>query len=519
MESDNKSLNIDFVQKAAVRYIEKLSIISSTLEKLKGDSLQSSIIRKRLITDLENEFYPVLQRNYKDIESDLNKLLIDSNGVSDDTDNECINLKDLIKAAKEETYSEAWLVLNTIPLGALIYLGGKAKIGKTDLIYNLMYCVTTGEDWLGIPVTKGNVVIFSLEENESSIRTKSRSHGYFSSKFLEGEDVDNVFMYKDLDLYNSPSTVRDKCIEHKPKLLIIDTARSALMHSPYEEKNPKWAEVFRVVQSYAIKYKCTIIVVHHFTKDDTTTSLFKLLAGTSNLAGIGEGAIGLFRNDNGESFLAFETRDVGTRKFNISRQRDPKTRKIKFQLLGVHGVSEDVVELKKSIIFLLMYKDSFYTEIKEYVKNHNMFETALSSLEDDQSILHREVDGHEEVQFYIEPTTKYYLSNSEEYKKISIYSEIANKLVKCTTKQDVLKVYQEYSKKSSSGKEEVNGAFSLLPKETALELKISIAKEYNNYPHHIFEEHPNAKILDVDLKTDEGLPIWTVNTDSGIIKC
>ena len=500
-------IDLDNIVKVAEAYTKELSKIIEVLDNPTLDITAKSIASSLAESKLYEQFAHLTNKSIKDIQKDIINYRARLTSVKQTGEEDVINLRDFLSSSHQDDIGD-WLVLNTIPLGALMYIGAGPKVGKTDLMYNLMRAVSTGTDWLGNPVNQGDIVLFSLEESRNSIKTKARDHGYYASMFMDSCPA-NIHLVKDLDLANNPVKVRDVIKDYKPKLVVIDTLRAALKCSPYDDNQQMRWEPLRTVQSYALQYNVTILALHHFNKlDNHNESLTKLLSGHSVLPSIGEGAIGLFRDKTGNTILKFETRDTGTKKLLLKRKRDKLTRQITIEVAEILGLPPEVLALRKRIIFLLMYKPCTYLELEDLLGS-NCLDAALESLEDDCTITSKYKEDDNIAEFYITKSVKYYLSKSPAYKDVSVCAEIANRLLSCDNKEEVLEVYKLH------GIEIVNKTMGLLPSAIANEFRIKLGMSIED-PSKYLVDFPGSTIVKVDLFKDKP-PVWHIKLIDGTI--
>lgn len=71
-----------------------------------------------------------------------------------------------------------WIVPNLLPRGEVVVVTAAPGLGKSLLVYELLYAVATGGNFLGFPVQKGKVLILQLEEGKSSWTTRLKAKGF-----------------------------------------------------------------------------------------------------------------------------------------------------------------------------------------------------------------------------------------------------------------------------------------------------------------------------------------------------
>lgn len=64
-----------------------------------------------------------------------------------------------------------------IPRSGIVFLFGPKSLGKTGLQLSWTQAIATGEPWLGLPVTKGRVLLVELDQHQSTIQPRLRKVG------------------------------------------------------------------------------------------------------------------------------------------------------------------------------------------------------------------------------------------------------------------------------------------------------------------------------------------------------
>ena len=172
-----------------------------------------------------------------------------------------------------------------LPQGVTI-LGGAPKIGKSWLVLDLCLHVSTGEPFLGMPVTKGTAWYISLED--------TREHLHRRLGIITDEEPDNLFFTTEEDGIGTMADTLEKHIHNfvkqhpDTKLIVIDTFQLARGNS----KEPSYAGDYADIQKFkhiADKHKVAILLVHHLRKMGDSDPINKL----SGTTGIGGGLFGV----------------------------------------------------------------------------------------------------------------------------------------------------------------------------------------------------------------------------------
>ena len=173
-----------------------------------------------------------------------------------------------------------FVVRGLLPQGLTI-LGGAPKIGKSWLVLDLCLHVSTGEPFLGMPVTKGTAWYISLED--------TREHLHRRLGIITDEEPDNLFFTTEEDGIGTMADTLEKHIHNfvkqhpDTKLIVIDTFQLARGNS----KEPSYAGDYADIQKFkhiTDKHKVAILLVHHLRKMGDSDPINKL-SGTTGIGG------------------------------------------------------------------------------------------------------------------------------------------------------------------------------------------------------------------------------------------
>lgn len=169
----------------------------------------------------------------------------------------------------KEIIEPTWIVKDMIPLGTMIVLAGEAGAGKSYLCYSLAYAIASGQTFLGHATVPTRVLYFD-EENAEPDFLQYNQWAWAAAGAREPETLDPWLQVEHFSLlggWQAPMT--DAILDHKPGLVIVDTATPAL-HIQDENDN---AEANRAIQTLrAIRAKAgipiTFIVLKHERQRD-----------------------------------------------------------------------------------------------------------------------------------------------------------------------------------------------------------------------------------------------------------
>ena len=164
-------------------------------------------------------------------------------------------------------------------------LAGSGKIGKSFLMAQLGYHVSTGSSLWGLPVRKCKVLYLALEDSFS--RLQKRLYQMF------GEECSDSFI-----LTTTANRLRDGLEEQLMNylhdnpdtgLIIIDTL---IMIRGEDDESYSYAEDYDFVMNlkqYAMRFNLCMILVHH-TRKEIAEDPFDMISGTKGLYAAADGA-------------------------------------------------------------------------------------------------------------------------------------------------------------------------------------------------------------------------------------
>ena len=209
-------------------------------------------------------------------------------------------------------------------IGGLLYpgtylLAGAPKVGKSFLVAQLAFHVSTGQSLWNFPVQKSTVLYLALEDDYRRLQDRmfrmfgvestEKLHFATSAKQLGNGLEDQLELF----LHENPNT----------RLVIIDTLQKIreLTGDGYSYAGDY--ENVGKLKSFADKHGICLLLVHH-TRKQPATDKFEMISGTTGLLGCADGAF-LLRKERGTSLdgtLDVVGRDQGEQKLHLSRDRE-----------------------------------------------------------------------------------------------------------------------------------------------------------------------------------------------------
>lgn len=139
----------------------------------------------------------------------------------------------------------------------------QGKKGKSWLTYQMARCIAQGEDWLGMPTTKGKVYIIQFELGERTLLDRLAS---------TGQDYSNVYVGSNfsikLDSRQGQDEFKYEIEAIKPNVVIIDPLYKAIKGD--ENESHDMSVITDFLDSTIAEHKAdgmSYIIMHHAGKD------------------------------------------------------------------------------------------------------------------------------------------------------------------------------------------------------------------------------------------------------------
>ena len=169
--------------------------------------------------------------------------------------------------------------------GAYI-LAGAPKIGKSFLVAQIAYHISTGTPLWGLEVHQGSVLYLALEDDYQRIQSRmfmmygieDSDHLHFATaanKIGSGLDEQLEFFIQE-----HPDT----------KLIIIDTMQKIREVGGEAYSYASDYEIIGRLKQFADKYCICVLVVHH-TRKQPAGDTFEMISGTTGLLGCADGSL------------------------------------------------------------------------------------------------------------------------------------------------------------------------------------------------------------------------------------
>ena len=202
--------------------------------------------------------------------------------------------------------------------GAYIFAGAP-KLGKSFLMTQIAYHVSTGTPLWGIPVRQGTVLYMALEDEYSRLQDRLyRMFGVKEEKNLRlavAAHSINQGLFEQLNYFMSE--YRDT------SLIIIDTLQKVREVCGDTYSYAKDYQTISWLKGFADHYGICLMLVHHTRKQPSDDS-FDMVSGTNGLTGCADGTFLLNKKKRTDKTAVLEItgRDMPDQKLHLIRNED-----------------------------------------------------------------------------------------------------------------------------------------------------------------------------------------------------
>ncbi|MEM9216991.1 MAG: AAA family ATPase [Cyanobacteria bacterium P01_F01_bin.150] len=220
-----------------------------------------------------------------------------------------------------------WIVEGLICKGSTLVLYAHAGTGKTLLSYDLCKHIALGQDWNGQTVQQGKVLL--IQTDEPQVDTQARFSRMNMGDVPKGQIcIEREWVFGQLEQLEQWVAVE------KPSLVVIDSLTSCNRDSGISERSAKYADHLYGLRDIADQHKCSILLLHHTTK---------------NGAMRGSTAIGA----NVSEVWKLETADSGSLPLELACLRTLTVEKSRSECSGQHLLQLDTEDYSWQIIHQL----------------------------------------------------------------------------------------------------------------------------------------------------------------------
>lgn len=198
----------------------------------------------------------------------------------------CVDVVDVSELQDKTLPPMKWLIDDLLPVGGVVMLSAKPKMGKSFLAIQLALSVASGGEFLGFQARKHEVLYIDLETSQRSMKGRISMMTDDAPKGLYLMTPQEVFEFGNIG--NGFEAQVDYFLEsHKGvKLVIVDTygliqgSRTAAQNIYRQE----YAEISHL-NSWARKKGFTLVLIHHQNKQDDYTNPVQGISGSTGITG------------------------------------------------------------------------------------------------------------------------------------------------------------------------------------------------------------------------------------------
>jgi hypothetical protein len=294
---------IDFtLENKAQIFAEYQQDLRNYIDTLSDKDLQNKkLVKRYLMSCLEKKWYPILGFDSKVINHDIEDIV-----APKPTFERSVNIRDIL-ASYDPT--DNWLIPNFLRTSGLYIFGAAPKTGKSLMGYHLAYSFIISGRFLGMPVRKGKVLYFQLEEDRRTIAERSHMTGFGNKNNNEVSlqvnfDPDCLVFERLFDATVDIPYLQQQIIKHQPTLVIIDSLRASTSNSEHSENTSEFGKIIAKIQAVFVQTDTCGILIHHFSKqgakDGKKGNLVAALSGSTSIASNSSGIIGIFKKKEDE---------------------------------------------------------------------------------------------------------------------------------------------------------------------------------------------------------------------------
>ena len=200
--------------------------------------------------------------------------------------------------------SRPCIIENLLPAGTYL-LAGAPKIGKSFLVLQMAYQVSTGEPFLGFSPRQGTVLYLALEDTYERLQkrlaqmTERDSPDLVLSVLADTLEEDLLEQLESF-LFEYPETV----------LVIIDTLQRIRGRTPDNGSYAADYDTIAKLKAFSDQRGIALLLVHH-TRKEGAEDVFDTISGTNGILGAADGALVLHKDKrtSGDAILDVVGRD------------------------------------------------------------------------------------------------------------------------------------------------------------------------------------------------------------------
>lgn len=196
----------------------------------------------------------------------------------------------------------SFLIKGLVRTGTMASLGGKPKIGKSSLARYMAVCVAKGEPFLGRATKRGEVLLISIEDDETIVNTSLETFGWNPNTdaaihFVTDVGALNDRLPKLRSALQDHPTIKLVIIDHLSKFTRADDGNS------YDD----WLDVFATMRDLLKEFPQVSAVMTVHNKKVTPDDVFDSILGSTGIRAEFGANMAIF-DDAGKRFFTSELR-------------------------------------------------------------------------------------------------------------------------------------------------------------------------------------------------------------------
>ena len=253
--------------------------------------------------------------NFKDLEKSLREMQREMLRQMDPSYLKTVSLSALYDTDFEPTEA---LIDGLLYRGAYLFIGSP-KVGKSFMMAQLAYHVSTGTPLWDYPVKKGTVLYLALEDDYR--RLQERMYRMFGT-----DSTENLyFSVSSKPLGNGLADQLSGFIREHPDttLVIIDTLQKIREVDSDSYSYAKDYEIINQLKQFSDSWGICLLLVHH-TRKQKSSDNFDMISGTNGLLGCADGAFMLYKENrtSNKATLEISGRDQQDQKIHLIRDEE-----------------------------------------------------------------------------------------------------------------------------------------------------------------------------------------------------
>ncbi|BAZ02254.1 putative replicative DNA helicase [Tolypothrix tenuis PCC 7101] len=157
-----------------------------------------------------------------------------------------------------------WLLGGILPDATTMLVHADGGVGKTKWLYDLLFCLATGQNWNNFPATSEGrkVLIYQGDESKHDMLQALNKRGF--NPGTEARQRTQVRFGWNTDAI---ATLYQDIEEFDPAVIMIDSLTFVNRYSIYDENRTEYSRPVLELNEIAARTGKTIIIVHHSSKE------------------------------------------------------------------------------------------------------------------------------------------------------------------------------------------------------------------------------------------------------------